>query len=52
MAETGFIIPLNLADYLAQGQRNNWCSTQTWWTNENISLLELGPLDPVPGPPA
>ena len=45
MAETGFIIPLNLADYLAQGQRNNWCGTQTWWTNENIQLSgsSLGP---------
>jgi len=45
MAEIGFIIPLNLNDYLAQGQRSNWCGTQTWWTNENIQLSgsSLGP---------
>jgi hypothetical protein len=45
MAETGFIIPLNLNDYLGSGQRNNWCGTQTWWTNENIQLSgsSLGP---------
>ncbi|HME23602.1 MAG TPA: hypothetical protein VKI44_20130 [Acetobacteraceae bacterium] len=50
MAELGFIIPLNLNDYLAfigkpQGDRTNWCSTQQWWTNENIQLSgsSLGP---------
>ena len=28
MAETGFIIPLNLNDYLGSGQRNNRCGTR------------------------
>jgi len=56
MAELGFIIPLNLNDYLSfigkpQGDRTNWCSApppeikQPWWTNENIQLSgsSLGP---------
>jgi hypothetical protein len=50
MADLGFIIPLNLNDYLPftgkpQGDRTNWCTTQTWWTNENIQLSgsSLGP---------
>jgi hypothetical protein len=38
MANLGFIIPLNLDDFLENGARNNWCGTQSWWTNENISL--------------
>jgi hypothetical protein len=38
VANLGFIIPLNLSDFLQNGARNNWCGAQTWWTNENISL--------------
>ena len=38
MANLGFIIPLNLNDFLQNGARNNWCGAQSWWTNENISL--------------
>lgn len=33
-----FIIPLDLNDYIGRGWRNNWCNTQTWWTNQNIQL--------------
>jgi hypothetical protein len=38
MSNFGFIIPLDLTDFLNQGQRVNWCSAQTWWTNQNIQL--------------
>src|ERR1035438_9686277 len=35
----GFMIPLNFNDwFIGHGDRTNWCSAQTWWTNENISL--------------
>jgi hypothetical protein len=37
MADLGFIIPLDINDYLNQGQRVNWCGG-TWWTNQNLQL--------------
>ena len=57
MAELGFIIPLNLNDYLPfigkpQGDRTSWCALpppplmgQPWYTNDNIQLSgsSLGP---------
>jgi hypothetical protein len=38
MPSLGFIIPLDLNDYLNKGQRVNWCGAQPWWTNQNIQL--------------
>jgi hypothetical protein len=43
----GFMIPLNQTDWTNNGDRSNWCSSQQWWMNENISLQggSLGPTD-------
>ena len=43
----GFMIPLDFNDWKNYGDRTSWCSTQPWWTNQNISLQgsSLGPTE-------
>lgn len=49
----GFMIPLDHTDWTNNGDRTNWCSSQVWWTNQNIALKgsSLGPTDAKVGEP-